>query len=556
MPDHAATAPALFEATPADLAGLSRVLIEYAPLPMAAVEGPSHLLRHANPAFCRLLKQGLEELRARPFPELLPQQDLWASRLDRVYHSGQPESCPEESPDPNPLFSSFSMWPLRHGEITLGIMIQLVETTRCHDHMLAMNEALVLGALRQHELTEAAEKLNVRLQGEVVTRQHLEAQLREAQKMEAVGQLTGGIAHDFNNILTVINGYSELVLERLSPDDSLRQPLTIIRDAGDQAAAITRQLLDFSRQTVITSEILDLNSVIANGKPMLQSLFGEGFVLTFLLEPRLRRVRFDPNHLGQILLNTAVNARDAMARGGTFTVSTTNVLIDDSDARVQTGVQPGPYVLLSIADSGTGMSPEVKARMFEPFFTTKGVGKGTGLGLAVVYGIIKQSGGLIEVDSQPNVGTTFKFYLPATNEPASLPERPPAVKSLRGSETILLAEDDPHLRTLSALALQDFGYRLLQAADGQDALRLLQDHPEPIDLLATDIVMPHLGGRELADILRARFPKMKILFMSGYTNDAVVRHGIEYADFAFLQKPYTPNVLRLKIRQVLDEESP
>jgi len=387
---------------------------------------------------------------------------------------------------------------------------------------------------------------------DITERKNLEEQLRQSQKMEAVGQLAGGIAHDFNNLLTIITGYSELLLVMPESNDAVRSSVQAISDAADRAAGLTRQLLAFSRQTILQPKVLDLNQIVHETTSMLKRLIGEDIIFSTVLEPGLQRVRVDPGQLNQVLMNLAVNARDAMPRGGHLTIETTNVVLSPEYAELHLDCQPGPHVMLAMTDTGHGMSPEVIERIFEPFYTTKAVGKGTGLGLATVFGIVKQSGGCIHVYSEPGHGTTFKIYFPAVIEPVADNIVTPAEVVKRGNETILLVEDEAGVRQLALMTLQGHGYRVLLASDGKDALRVVHAHSGPIDLLLTDVVMPRLNGPDLAQLLHARSPQLKVLFMSGYTDDAVIRHGILQAEVAFIQKPFTPVALIRKVRQVLD----
>ncbi|MFL5494918.1 MAG: PAS domain S-box protein [Gemmatimonadales bacterium] len=392
---------------------------------------------------------------------------------------------------------------------------------------------------------------------DVTHRKRLEEQLRQSQKMEAIGRLAGGVAHDFNNLLTVIQGYGDLILGDLEPGDRLCPDVRGIKEAAERAAGLTQQLLAFSRRQVLAPEVLDLNSLAREAEKLLHRLIGEDIEIHTALAPDLGRVRADPVQLHQVVLNLAVNARDAMPRGGMLTLETQNVEVGPDHPATQELVSPGRYVLLAVTDTGIGMDQETKANIFEPFFTTKGPGEGTGLGLATVYGIVRQSGGFIWVYSEPNQGTTFKVYLPRVEGDAALAPRVAAVHPPpRGSETILLVEDEELVRRLARKIFEASGYKVVVAAGGQAALELMGTDDHRPDLLVTDVVMPGMGGRELAEQLRIRQPQLKVLFLSGYTDDAIVRHGVLQQEVFFLQKPFNSSTLLQKVRSILDDLPP
>ena len=388
---------------------------------------------------------------------------------------------------------------------------------------------------------------------DISERKQLEAQLLHAQKMEAVGRLAGGVAHDFNNILTVIMGHSELLMQNDSADDATRQGVREIGTAAERAASLTRQLLAFSRKQMLEPKVLCLNDVVARTSGMLQRLIGEDVDLEMRLDGD-GWVRVDPGQVEQVIMNLAVNARDAMPQGGKLTIETANVTLDQDYAQRRMEVTPGDYVMLAVTDTGEGMSKEVQARLFEPFFTTKPTGKGTGLGLATCHGIVKQSSGHIGVYSELGHGTTFKVYLPRVQQQdAEVCRREQPAKTGGGAETLLLVEDEPVVRELACLVLRKQGYEVLEAADGSRALELVETNRSGrIDLLITDLVMPEIGGKELANRLRATRPDLKVLFCSGYTQDAVVHNGVLADKAAFLQKPYTPTTLGQKVRETID----
>jgi signal transduction histidine kinase/ActR/RegA family two-component response regulator len=390
------------------------------------------------------------------------------------------------------------------------------------------------------------------LVSEITERKQLEDQLRQSQKMEAVGQLAGGIAHDFNNLLTAITGYSTLGLRHIEENHRVTGYLEEIKKAGDRAANLTRQLLAFSRKQILQPIPLNLNDIVSDINKLLERLIGEDIELSVKLGSDLRRIKVDPGQIEQVLVNLAVNARDAMPRGGKLTIETTAVELSQEYADKHIGLQAGRYLVLTVSDNGTGMDEKTKERIFEPFFTTKEKDKGTGLGLSTVYGIVKQSGAHISVYSEMGYGTTFKIYLPEhdapeTTEPAALP-----IGNWGGSETVLLVEDEDAVRGLARQILEEEGYSVLEASRGEEALSLCAAYEQTIQLLLTDVVMPETSGKEVADRLRTLRPDIKVLFMSGYTDDAIVHHGVLDAKVQFIQKPFTPIALAKKVREVID----
>lgn len=388
---------------------------------------------------------------------------------------------------------------------------------------------------------------------DITERKKLEQQLRQSHKMEAVGQLAGGVAHDFNNMLGVIIGYSDLMLRTLSSDDPLRPQIEEIRRAGDRASSLTRQLLAFSRKQMLQPKIFDLDSLITDTSKMLRRLIGENIELVTVFKPDSGFINADPDQIEQVLMNLVINARDAMPQGGKIIIETANVEFDEQYAAMHAEVLSGKYVMLSVSDTGMGMDEETRKHIFEPFFTTKETGIGTGLGLSMVYGIVKQSGGYIYVQSEPDEGAVFKIYLPREEDKViSVTAAAKAAEMPQGSETILLVEDEVMVRTLAQSILKDCGYRVLRASNGDEALRLCAEHNRKIDLLLTDVVMPLMNGRELAEKATALHSKVKVLYMSGYTGDALVHQGVQEGGVAFLEKPFIPLVLARKVREVLD----
>jgi PAS domain S-box-containing protein len=389
---------------------------------------------------------------------------------------------------------------------------------------------------------------------DVTERRELEEQLRQAQKLEAIGLLAGGIAHDFNNLLTAITGYSDLTIKRLKTEDPLRRNVEEIKKAGERAASLIRQLLAFSHNQVLQPVVLNLNAVVAEMEKMLRRLIAEDIELRTALDPALGRVKADPGQIEQVIVNLVVNARDAMPAGGKLTIETANVYLDEGYAARHVAVKPGHYIMLAVSDTGTGMDEKIQARIFEPFFTTKAQGKGTGLGLSTVYGIVRQSGGNILVYSEVGRGTTFKIYLPYTASGAPEYKRSAETEEVdHGTETILLAEDDKTVRRLVREVLESYGYQVLEAANGGAAFLICERHEGPIHLLLTDVVMPEMGGRELAARLAQLRTEMRVLYMSGYAADAIVHQGVLVEGANFIQKPFAAHALALKVREVLDK---
>jgi PAS domain S-box-containing protein len=427
---------------------------------------------------------------------------------------------------------------------------------RAHEqefHFRLKSGEVRLGMLSAEIIELAGEACLLAVIRDVTERRTLEQQLRQAQKMEAVGRLAGGVAHDFNNLLMVIRGHSELLRLRLAQDEALRHHAEEIDKAAGRAAGLTQQLLAFSRKQMVQPRVLNLNAVVTDTEGMLRRLIGEDIELVTRTEPALGHVKADPGQIEQIIVNLAVNARDAMPRGGKLIVETENTELDSVFVSQHPGARPGRYVMLAVSDSGVGMSAETQAHIFEPFFTTKEMGHGTGLGLATVYGIVKQSDGYISVYSEAGRGTTFKVYLPRVDEEAA-PAARPAKKGeavARGTETILLVEDEDPVRMLAREFLESKGYQVLEAATGSEALRISAAHAGPIHLLMTDVVMPGMGGRELAEQLILQRPQTRVIYMSGYTDDAIVQHGVLDPGMIFLAKPFTLETLARKLREVL-----
>ncbi len=481
---------------------------------------PDGTIASLNPAFETITGFSRDEWLGRPFEQLVHSDDLpLALELLSSVARGEPRPV-------NPFRIR-----TRKGDYRVG---EFAATPQYREGQLAG----ILGICR-----------------DVTERLSLEQQLRQAQKMEAVGRLAGGVAHDFNNILTAITGYADLLLEDLGTSDRRRDDIAEIRKAAERAAGLTRQLLAFSRQQVMQAQVLDLNALVADTQNMLGRLLGEDIALVTRLDPALGAVKADPGQLEQVIMNLAVNARDAMPGGGKLTIETANAELDDTYVREHFPARPGSYVMLAVSDTGTGMSDEVQSHLFEPFFTTKEKGKGTGLGLATVYGIVKQSGGYIWVYTEPGHGTTFKIYLPrVAGAPAQRASGPKASPVGAGTETVLLAEDEAAVRAVARHALERQGYTVLEASSGEAALDLAERHSGRIHLLLTDVIMPGMNGRALALRLSELRPDLRVVYMSGYTEEAITRHGVLEPGLTYVQKPFTPEGLARKVREVLDRQ--
>jgi signal transduction histidine kinase len=473
--------------------------------------------------------------------------------------SGEPLMVRNPGEDPRTIpewregLRKYRAWlgvPLKVGEQVVGVLNM---GTRRDAGFSAADLAIAVAFAAQGSVGFENSRLYREIQWAFEELTQTQDQLVQAQKMEAIGQLAGGIAHDFNNLLTVITGRSHLALRDLPTDHPHWRTFELIQKTAERAAALTRHLLAFSRQQVLQPRLLDLNAVVSGVAPMLQRLIGEDIEFVAVAAPDLGRVKADPSQIEQVIMNLAVNARDAMPQGGRLTIETANTEVDEGYARRHVGVPPGRYVLLAVSDTGHGMDAATQARIFEPFFTTKEKGKGTGLGLATVYGVVQQSGGHIWVYSEPGQGATFKLYLPRVDEAVETEAAgPPAMVGERGSETILLVEDDEEVRAVARETLEAAGYVVLPAANATEALGLTADGSPRIQLLVTDVVMPQVSGRELAERLAPTYQNLRVLYISGYTDDAIVRHGIVAKGTAFLQKPFTPGTLLRKVREVLD----
>ncbi len=439
--------------------------------------------------------------------------------------------------------------PSQLSQANRALAAEVAERRLAEEEVRKANEELEQRVARR---TESLEQALSDLQREMDRRRELEDQLVHSQKMEAVGRLAGGVAHDFNNLLTIITGYTDMLSGHVEGNPVAVECVREVREAAERATALTNQLLAFSRRQVAVPRVVHLNKGIRRLEKMLRRIIGEDIELQMSLAGDLAPARVDPSQMDQVLMNLAVNSRDAMPHGGRLTVETANVRLHDEYAAAHVGVQPGPYVMVAVGDTGTGMDESTKARIFEPFFTTKEQGKGTGLGLSIVYGIVKQNGGGIEVDSEPGQGTLFKIYLPAV---AAVPEicspETAAPEAEAGRETILLVEDDDRLRRLALVMLEQQGYRVLEAGSPFDALRMIREQHGAVDLLLADMIMPQMTGVDLAAQIRTEYPQIKVLFMSGYTERSVMNQGTLTPETPFLRKPFTSAELADRIREVL-----
>ena len=492
-----------------------RLLFESNPMPMWVYDRESLRFLEVNDAAVRQYGYTREEFLGMKIVDIRPPEDV-ASLIDVI------------SQPPSP-FGDTQVWRHKKKDGT----VFYVDVTA---HSINLND-------RPARLV---------LANDVTERRTLEHQLQQSQKLEAIGLLAGGVAHDFNNLLTAILGHGELALLHLRSDDPVRTYVEQITKAGEQAASLTRQLLAFGRKQILQPKVIDVNAIVAETEKMLRRVIGENIAFRTVLHPHLGKVKADPGQVGQILMNLVVNARDAMPRGGKLTIETDNIYLDEDYAKMHIAVVPGRYVMMAVSDTGAGMDEETQSRIFEPFFTTKKAGEGTGLGLSTIYGIVKQSGGNIWVYSEPGKGTAFKIYLPLVDQEPPGSEVAMKVEVVsNGHETILLAEDEEIVRDLAREILMHYGYRVLEAASGKDALSICKNFDGRIDLLVTDVIMPEMSGRDLADNVGQLYPGIKVLYMSGYADGAVVHQGELEEGANFIQKPFTMDGLARKVRDVL-----
>ena len=498
-----------------------RTIFERVAVGIALVSIDGQLVE-TNPALREMLRYGEEELRNRVFNEFIHPEDAAIDvDLDQELIAGKRD----------------------HYQIEKRFIRKDGGVVWCQ-----LNVSFIRGGQQERPFT-------ICMVEDITERKRLETQFFQSQKMETIGRLAGGIAHDFNNLLTVIKGYTQLTLNHIQEGDPCRENIEEIKSAAERAAELTNQLLTFSRRQILDMKVLDLNTIVRGLEKMTGRIIGEDIEMFTVLDDHLGRVKTDPGQLEQVILNLVVNARDAMPAGGKLAIETANVVLDDTYARTHIGVTPGSYVMLSVSDTGYGISPEIKELIFEPFFTTKEEGKGTGLGLSTIYGIVKQSGGNIWVYSEPGRGTTFKIYLPRIEEETgALPVQDDTDHLPKGKETVLLVEDDPSLRALAARVLRYQGYKVLEATNGHEAIGIARENvQEKIDLLLSDVVMPHMGGRELVKRMKTLHSEIRVLFISGYTEHAITYHAGLKPGTPFLQKPFSPTALAKKVREVLDQ---
>ena len=498
-----------------------RTIFERVAVGIALVSIDGQLVE-TNPALREMLRYGEEELRNRVFNEFIHPEDAAIDvDLDQELIAGKRD----------------------HYQIEKRFIRKDGGVVWCQ-----LNVSFIRGGHQERPFT-------ICMVEDITERKQLETQFFQSQKMETIGRLAGGIAHDFNNLLTVIKGYTQLTLNHIQEGDPCRENIEEIKSAAERAAELTNQLLTFSRRQILDMKVLDLNTIVRGLEKMTGRIIGEDIEMFTVLDDHLGRVKTDPGQLEQVILNLVVNARDAMPAGGKLAIETANVVLDDTYARTHIGVTPGSYVMLSVSDTGYGISPEIKELIFEPFFTTKEEGKGTGLGLSTIYGIVKQSGGNIWVYSEPGRGTTFKIYLPRIEEETgALPVQDDTDHLPKGKETVLLVEDDPSLRALAARVLRYQGYKVLEATNGHEAIGIARENvQEKIDLLLSDVVMPHMGGRELVKRMKTLHSEIRVLFISGYTEHAITYHAGLKPGTPFLQKPFSPTALAKKVREVLDQ---
>jgi len=503
-----------------------RAIFEGAAEGILITETQTMKIKYTNPAMCRMLGYTEDELNHITVKDIHPPEVL--DRLTSEFKIYEREN--------KPIFQQDMPCLKKDGTITYA---DIVTTPRIIIDGIHHSATFFLDIT----LKKKAEK----------DKKEMEAQLIQSQKLEAVGRLTGGIAHDFNNILTTIIGNADIMVTALPKDDPMRGGLEQIRAAGDRAASLTHQLLAFSRKQILQPVVISLNETVYNMDKMLRRIIGEDIELRTILAPDLGLVEADMSQIEQVIMNLAVNARDAMPEGGKLTIETANVELDKGYTDNHIAVIPGPYVMLSVSDTGAGMTEKVREQVFDPFFTTKKKGKGTGLGLSMVYGIVKQSKGNIWVYSEPGKGATFKVYLPRVEKPISAEEKKEKkAVAVTGSETILIVEDDDMVRNFATRVLKGLGYTILSAADGKEAISISGDHQGPIHLILTDVVMPGMSGPAVEETLRVSRPGIKALYMSGYTDNAIVHHGVLDKGKVFLQKPFTPDSLGRKVRERLD----